>query len=282
MFEGGDHGEGVVDMACDTCTRSVPAFLHEETLSLWFDAVTERDGEQRESELRAETVCGDCADEIRSLTDEMAGTDRPSLEDPTCGLCRTGFDEDVRALTLRGGDAHEGTGDRFVLCPNCHAIFEEFLENVPEHGVDGDRYTGGADTVRDDVDESVDVFDSLYVGDEIRVVSWRVATTEDTGTSYERSGTVVRRSATHGIVHVAVATTDGLVRVTRPAPTVHQLTLQQLDEDADEVGHLGTVTSLDVTNQVAREEISEPESMLELDADSALIPESLDLESSAD
>lgn len=279
MSEGADHGEQVVDEYCDACDRGVPSFLHEETLSLWLDDVTTSSSGVDETERRAETVCGDCADEVRELTDGMTVGDPHAGESTGCGLCDGAVEAPMAVLTLRAGDEHEGTGDRYPLCSACDAIFEEFLGNVPEGDRGGNLYTGSADGEdRSGVDDSVGVYDSLRVGDEIRVESRVAASVGSPSTRHEVAGTVEGRSEIHGIAHIRFEGEEA-ARLTRPAPTVDRLTLQSL---GDGIVDLGTVTRLTVESRAPRDAEGPAETVLELDADSALIPDSLDLESSAD
>lgn len=279
MSEGDHDGREAVDQTCDACDRGIPAFLREESLSLWLDVVSSQDGALSESERRAETLCGDCAAEVRELTDDMDATDLGPADPLACGLCSESLATPLDVLTLRAGDSHEGTGDRFALCSACDDVFAEFLGNVPEHDAAGDLYTGGADADPSSVDDSVDDYDSLRIGDEIRVESRVAASVGSPSTHHEVAGTVEERSETHGIAHVRFASETGTARLTRPAPTVDRLTLQSLDDGIED---LGTVTSLTVESRAPRSAEEAPETALELDADSALIPDSLDVESSAD
>lgn len=280
MSEGDDREDDSVDEYCDGCERGIPAFLREESLALWIDAVTADEGEVTEEIRRAETLCGDCAAEVRELTDEMAPGTVDGARSPACGLCRESLAGPFDVLTLRAGDAHEGTGDRFPLCSACDDVFAEFLGNVPEHDAAGNLYEGSTDRAdRSGVDDSVDVYDSLVVGDEIRVESRVAASVGSPSTRHVVSGTVEGRSEIHGIAHVRFSSADGAARLTRPAPTVDRLTLQSLD---DGIADLGTVTSLSIESRAPREAWEASEPVLELDAESALIPDSLDAESSAD
>jgi hypothetical protein len=275
MSEGDDQGTSAADIDCAACARGVPAFLHEEALELRL----ERHGSEA-PDARAETLCGDCATEVRELTDEMAHAEGSGDESP-CGLCRRPLGDLGLTLHLRAGGAHEDETDTFHLCGTCDDVFVEFLGNVPEQKVTGALYEGDGDTTdRETVVRSVDLFDSLRIGDTVSVESRVAAKVGTPAHGYERSGTVEGRSEIHGIAHVHLATGDGEVRLTRPAPTIDRLTLQSLDGDVD---HLGTVTSLTVDSRAPREaETADDGSVVELDADSALVPDSLDLESSAD
>lgn len=283
-------GDPAIDVACEGCARGLPTYLREResTLAVRLDPLGDAgdpDGER--------VFCGDCAGEVTELTDAMVAvgadgepTSTAALRAaPTCSLCSRAVDAPAAGLTVRWRGSRHGSGDRFALCGHCVGVVRQFLADVPASSPDGDVWRGpdvdvGVAAGAADRTALVGTFAGVRVGDELHVESHRVPSDAAPAAYTELDGEVVRRDETMGIVDCVVAAGDEAYHLTRPAPTVERLTLRREGDAGD--GHLGDVTVLSVRSRAPRPEPADDEGGFELDHDSALVPDFLDVESSAD
>lgn len=290
-----------VETDCDGCGRGLPTFLRsqEETLSVTISPVPDDPGEASAdaapvtdaSPVTRLTLCGDCADEVQELTDTMQPAGEP--ERPTshrtlrragaCGLCTDSLDDPHRALTLRWRGSRHGSETRFPLCRGCVPIVRTFLSGLPEGVREGSLYYGsGAAPEADEAEReaaAVEAFESLHVGDQIRVVSRVEATTADPPRRHEIRGLVRSRTSALGIAHAVLDADGGSYRLTRPAPTVDRVTLQAARDGG--VADLGTVTTILIESPAPPQPVEDDSDRIDLDVESALLPDSLSLDSSS-
>lgn len=282
-------GEPDIEAACDGCGRGLPTYLRdrESTMAVRLDGL----GDEHDATERV--FCGDCAEEVTELTAAMTAAGEAGM--PTsnadlraaeaCGLCDRGVDAAASGLTVRWRGSRHGSGDRYALCADCGSVLREFLANVPESVPAGEVWCGDAPDVGVPAAEAdrtalAATFDGVRAGDELRVESHREPSASAPPAYTELAGEVVRRDEMTGIVDCVVAGDDEVYHLTRPAPTVDRLTLRRETESG--VAHLGDVTVLDVVAEAPRPEPTGDADGYELDHDSALVPEFVDLESSAD
>lgn len=285
-----------VDRECDGCGRGLPTYLRtrEETMALHLGPLP-----GREASTDDRTYCGHCAAEVTDLTGSMEPAGEPGFPTTwgdlqaaeTCALCKHEVDAPERVLSVGWRGAVLGSQDRYPVCHRCDDIVLEFLKNIPVEAPAGDLFYGTAPDVRVTVDEAdpgdlLSVYEDLAVGADVRVES-HVEAGEATPAAYHVvDGTVVHHERTMGIEDYVVEADGERYRLTRPAPTVDQLTLRREAPEAPE--HLGQVTVLEAESvpeadeEAAAEEPVAAEGVVELDADSALVPDSIDLGSSAD
>ncbi|MFD1647378.1 hypothetical protein [Haloarchaeobius litoreus] len=111
---------------CRFCTRIVTPTATDTVHRIYTRRV---DGDAATVETSERFACDHCFDDVRALAADMQHRhmiDRATLADHDCSLCGGDVTPDAGATQL---DVDQ---DRYVLCPDCTDVFDEFCASVPE------------------------------------------------------------------------------------------------------------------------------------------------------